>query len=83
MMGTIQEIFENQLKSNELKGFLVHRYIKRKLAEHMTKVLSSCDGECILSRVDFSENASLISQDEIQSVCWSNNQATLFTAHVG
>ena len=83
MMGTIQEIFENQLKRNELKGFLVHRYIKRKQAEHMTKVLSSCDGECILSQVDFSENASLISQDEIQSVCWSNNQATLFTAHVG
>ena len=47
----------------------------------MTKVLSSCDGESILLQADFSENASLISQDEIQSAHCSNNQATLFTAH--
>ena len=65
MTGTVQEIFKEL--EDQLKGFLVHRYIKMKQAEHMTKVLCSCDGETILLEVDFSENSSLISQDEIQS----------------
>ena len=77
--GTVQEIFENL--EDQLKGFLVHRYIKRKQVEHMTKALSTCDREFILLQVDFSENASLTSQDKIQSAHWSNNQATLFTVH--
>ena len=47
----------------------------------MTKVLSSCYGESILFQVDFLENVSLINQDKIQPAHWSNNQATLFTAH--
>ena len=33
----------------------------------MTKALSTCDREFILLQVEFSENASLISQDKIQS----------------
>ena len=72
MKGTIQD---------QLKGFLVHRYIKRKQDKHMTNILSSCDYESILLQVYFSENAGLISQDEIKSAHWSNNQATLFSAH--
>ena len=75
MAGTIQEIFEEL--ENQLKDFLVQRYIKRIYAEHMTKFLCSCDGESILLQVDFSKNASLISQD----AHWSNNHAALFTAH--
>ena len=35
----------------------------------------------ILLQVDFSENASLANQNEIQSVYWSHGEATLFTAH--
>ena len=77
MIGTVQEIFKNV--EEQLKGFLVHRYIKGKQAKHMTKVLSSCHGKCSLLQVDFLENTSLISQDEIQFAHWSNNQATHFT----
>ena len=64
-----------------VKGLLVHRHIKSKQDAHMTKILSSCDGESILLQVDFSENASLISQDEIQSAYLSNNQAILLVTH--
>ena len=47
MRGTVQKIFENL--EDQLKGFLVHRYIKRKQAEHMTKVLGNCDGKSVLA----------------------------------
>ena len=69
--GTVQEILENL--EDQLKDFLVHRCIKRKQVEHMTKVLSSCDGESILLQADYSENAGLISQDEVQSHTWIND----------
>ena len=32
-------------------------------------------------QVDFSENATITSQNEIQSAHWNHGQATLFTAH--
>ena len=32
-------------------------------------------------KLDFSENASLLMQNEIQSAHWNHSQATLFTAH--
>ena len=42
--------------------------------------MSSCDGENVL-QVDFSENATIASQREIQSAHWSHTHATIFTAH--
>ena len=38
-------------------------------------------GKTILLQVDFSENASLMMQNEIQSAHWNHSQATLFIAH--
>ncbi len=35
----------------------------------------------VVLQVDFSENATIMSQNEIQSAHWNYNQATLFTAH--
>ena len=48
----------------------------------MENLIGSCDGKTILLQVDFSENASLLMQNEIQSAHWNHSQATLFTAHV-
>lgn len=46
----------------------------------MLNVITHC---FILScpQVDFSENAAIISQNEIQAAHWTHGQATLFTAH--
>ena len=61
--------------------FLTHRYVKRIQASHMENLISSCDGKTILRQVDFSENATLLMQNEIQSAHWNHSQATLFTVH--
>ena len=66
---------------HQLKPFLIHVYIKRKQAAFMENITSSVDGKKIALQVDFSENATLTCQNEIQSAHWQHSQATLFTAH--
>ena len=48
----------------------------------MYDLVSKCDGENAVLQVDFSENAAIASQFEIQSAHWNHGAATLFTAHV-
>ena len=45
-------------------------------------MISKCDEKRVVLQVDFSENASIASQNEIQSAHWAHGQATLFTGHV-
>ena len=45
--------------------FLKHHYVKRIQASHLENLISSCDGKTILLEEDFSENASLLMQNEI------------------
>lgn len=78
--ATINDIFED-LKS-QLNSFLVHRYIKRKQQEHFTMLVDKCDGHSAVLQVDFSENASIVNQNEIQSAHWSYKQVTVFTGHI-
>ena len=47
----------------------------------MTSLVSKCSEENVVLQVDFSENATIASQNETQSAHWSHGQATLFTAH--
>jgi len=47
----------------------------------MDKLCNSVDGSSIVLQRDFSENATLGSQNEIQSAHWNQRHATLFTAH--
>lgn len=75
---SLQEAFHTL--EQQLRSFLIHVFVKRKQAERMKKVKEAVDGSKILLQVDFSENASLQSQNEIQSCHWSHGQATLFTA---
>ena len=74
----VLDVFEEM--KNQLKAYLIHVYIKRKQAGYQQALISKVDGIKILLQVDFSENASLQQQDEIQSVHWTHGQATLFTA---
>ena len=66
----------------ELTAFLTYCYVKQIQAFLVENLISSCDDKTILVQVDFSENASLLMQNEIQSAHWNHSQATLFTAHV-
>ena len=80
IIGTVDDAFKSL--SRQLKPFLLHTYVKRKQAAVFSKLVSSCDGESIVLQVDFSENATIASQREIQSAHWNHSQATIFTAHI-
>ena len=77
---SIAEDTFHELK-NQLKPFLMHVYVKRKQAAFMEEITKNVDGKTIAMQVDFSENATLACQNEIQSAHWQHSQATLFTAH--
>ena len=47
----------------------------------MEKLIDNVNNKSIVLQVDFSENATLACQNEIQSVHWQHSQATIFTAH--
>ena len=79
IIATVEDAF-TALKT-QLKPFLLHTYVKRKQAVHLKELVSNCDGVIVVLQVDFSENATITSQREIQSAHWNHVQATLFTAH--
>ena len=79
IIGTIGDVFL-ELK-RLLKDFLLHTYVKRKQSKYMKNLISNVDEKKVLLQVDFSENASIASQNEVQSAHWSHGSATLFTAH--
>ena len=78
-MGTVGGCFE-ELKT-QVGPFLLHTYVKRKQAASFKSLVEGCDGKSVVLQVDFSENATIASQREIQSAHWNHGQATLFTAH--
>ena len=78
--ATVNDTFDD-LK-NKMNCFLVHRYIKRKQQDHFTKLIEECDESSAVLQVDFSENVSIVNQNEIQSSHWSHQQITIFTSHV-
>ena len=55
--------------------------MQRKQAAHKKELIPSCDGANIVLQVDFSENATIEMQNEIQSAHWNHSQATLFKIH--
>ena len=78
IIGTVGDAFF-ELK-RLLKDFLLHTYVKRKQSKYMKNLISGVNKKKVLLQVDFSENASITSQNEVQSAHWSHGSATLFTA---
>ena len=76
---TVDNIF-NKLKK-QLNTFLLYTFVKREQAAAFNSPKSSSDGISIVKQVDFSENAMIVAQNEVQSTHWHHPQATLFTAH--
>lgn len=60
----------------QLSTFLLHTYVKRKQAASFDSLKTSCDGKSIVLLVDFSENATIASQKEVQAAHWHHFQAT-------
>lgn len=79
IIATVGDAFAELKK--KLHFFLIHTYVKRRQAACMVDLISKCDKENGVLQVDFSENATIMSQNETQSAHWNHGQATLFTAH--
>ena len=77
MSGTLKELLTEIHK--QTGQFKYHVFVKNQQAKHFeTKKKETSSTEIVL-QVDFAENFSILSQDEIQSAHWSHPQATLFT----
>ena len=79
LLGTVADAFS--LLKKQLQPFLIHTFIKRRQAAHLDTLVSQCDTKKIVLQVDFSENATIMSQNEVQSAHWCHGQVTVFTAH--
>ena len=60
---------------------MIHTYVKRAQANHLSNLISLTNNEHVLLQVDFSENASIVHHNEIQSAHWSHQQVTLLTGY--
>ena len=79
VVATAEDTFRDL--RHQLKQFLIHVYVKRKQSAYFEKVKGEVNGINVVLQVDFSENASLVQQNEIQAGHWNHKQATLFTAY--
>ena len=70
----------NELKK-QLNTLILYTFVKRERAATFNSLKSSSDGISIVLQVDFSENATIVAQKEVQSAHWHHPEATLFTAH--
>jgi len=63
--------------------FLVHHFTTIQQRDYIKKIKeeSGEEGTAVV-QIDFAENYSLISQNEIQSAHWGHEQATIFTVHI-
>ena len=55
--------------------------MKRKQAASFDSLNKSCDVKPTVLQVDFSENATIAAQKEVQAAHWHHAQATIFTTH--
>lgn len=63
----------------QLYAFKIHCYVKRVQERYFDLKKQTLQANEVLLQLDFAENYSLISQDEIQSAHWSHKQVTIFT----
>ena len=77
--GSLLESF-NEL-ALQIPNFLKHTYVKRIQAHSFKEERESVnfDSEKVVIQIDFAENYSTVTQNEIQSAYWTNKQVTLFT----
>lgn len=77
LSGTVQELLAEL--HDQTPKFKVHTYVKKQQSDTFEARKKETSESEILLQVDFAENFSILSQDEIQSAHWSHPQATIFT----
>lgn len=78
--GSKQELLQ-EIEA-QLPKYKTHCYVKREQSQFFEKSrLETSDTDGVM-QIDFAENFSIISQDEIQSAHWRHPQVTLFTCCV-
>ncbi|CAF1424572.1 unnamed protein product [Adineta steineri] len=78
--GTVQNCV-NILKT-KINPFLFHVFIKRQQSNYFEMSKKNVTDEKCVLQVDYSENFSIIEQNEIHSAHWSRKQLSIFTAYV-
>lgn len=76
--STVKELVSKV--NNQLHYFKKHVYVKRMQSLYFGKCKAEVANDEVVLQIDFAENYSLTSQDEIQSAHWGHRQVTLFTA---
>ena len=79
--ASINAVFEDL--GNQLPSFLVHRFVKRKQQVDFLKIIDECDSTAVVLQVDFSENVTILEQNEVQSAHWTHKQVTILTVLLG
>ena len=69
-----------ELLSERLPSFKRHAFIKVKQAKTFNETCTTTRPGHSSIQCDFSENATVMHQDEIQSMYWSHGQVSIFTA---
>ena len=69
-----------ELLHEDLPYFKIHRFVKRNQDDRFNQLHGRMDSNSLLLQFDFSENAEIVEQDEIQSAHWWHLQVSLFTA---
>lgn len=78
IMGTVTDAF-SELKKVALIFFDSYLCQKETGSTFFSALVSKCDEKHVVLQVDFAENATIVSQNEIQSAHWAHGQATIFT----
>ncbi|XP_063222679.1 uncharacterized protein LOC134531076 isoform X2 [Bacillus rossius redtenbacheri] len=66
----------------QMIAFKLHQYVKRKQSKHFEDAKKNFSTHDAVIQIDFAENYTAVSQDEIQSAHWTQRQTTIFTAVV-
>ena len=67
------------MHEEQLPTYKSHNFVKTNQEQYFKTRKKNLKDTEILVQIDFAENFSLVSQDEIQSAHWSHQQVTLFT----
>jgi hypothetical protein len=76
----ISSYFQNFLVT--LPSFLAHHYTKRNQGAHYKAQKNASSPQKLVLHIDFAENFTCVSQDEVQPAHWLQSQISLFTACV-
>lgn len=76
--GTFQVLL--QTFESKLQRFKQHFYVHRTQSDQFREAKERIESNEAVVQIDFAENFTLISQDEVQSAHWNQAQATVFTA---